>query len=141
MSQVNNDVKEAVDTLDYILNFVAALWQALPIEMRTYVVIMFTISIVLQTVKKSFLADMSRKKKVNRLWVVSIPVSAGASLLGWYLFKNYVSLWVWWVSGVTAGTVSMGVHRVTMDVVWPFLKGLKDIRLTTKPKNDDANNG
>lgn len=119
---INSDVKEVVETTDYLINAILTMWHALPAEIHTYILAMFTISVLLQTVKKAFITTKNKQKKVRQLWLFSIPISILVALVGWHLTKGYVSDLYWYLVAFTAGTVSMGVHRVFVEYVWPGVR-------------------
>ena len=122
MSQVNSDVKEAVQTTHYIYQAILDLWAMTPIELKMYITAMFIISILMQYIKKSFLTECSKKERIKKLWTISFPLGIILSVIGVYLYGNKIHLGYFVLTGLTVSTVSMGVHRVVVDYVWPAIK-------------------
>lgn len=121
MSNVNSDAKEWTDTFIYIWESILAVWAALPIELKAYILTMFTIFILLQYIKKAFLSSCSKKDRIKWLWVSGMPIALLLSYAGWVLSYGKIHSGYWIMTGLTVSTVAMGVHRVTVDYVWPFI--------------------
>jgi len=137
MSKVNGDVQEVIDTTDYIINALMAIWQSFPIEMKMYIAVMFTISILLQQLKKGIFANYPKQKRIKKLWFWSLPLGITVAIAASFIYEGLMH-YGWFVfAGATASSVSMGVHRISVDFIWPIIKRLKNVRLTIKePTND-----
>lgn len=122
MNQVNSDVKEAIQTTNYIYQAILDLWAMTPIELKMYITAMFIVSILLQYYKKSFLNGCSKKERIRKLWAVSFPLSIVLAAIGFYIYEDKIHLGYFVLTGLTVSTVSMGVHRVAVDYVWPGIK-------------------
>lgn len=122
MSNIDKDVKGAVETTGYIYQSILDLWAMTPIELKMYIAAMFIISILLQYYKKSFLTECSKKQRIQKLWAVSFPFSLVIAGIGLYVYGEKIHFGYFVLTGLTASTVSMGVHRVAVDYVWPTLK-------------------
>ena len=126
MTKVSGEVQEVVQTTGYVYQAILALWAMTPIELKMYIAMMFTISILLQYVKKSFLTQYSKKERIQKLWAISFPIAIALSVGGAYLYGNKVHMGYFILTGLTVSTVSMGAHRVVVDYVWPAIKTVID---------------
>ena len=127
MSQVNSDVKEAVQTTHYVYQAILDLWTMTPIELKMYITAMFIMSILMQYIKKSFLTNCTKKERIQKLWAYSFPMGIALASTGFYLYEDKIHLGYFVLTGLTVSTVSMGVHRVTVDYVWPAIKTIFSI--------------
>jgi len=126
MTKVSGEVQEVVQTTSYVYQAILDLWAMTPIELKMYIAMMFTISILLQYVKKSFLTQYGKKERIQKLWAISFPIAIALSVGGAYLYGNQVHVGYFILTGLTVSTVSMGVHRVVVDYVWPAIKTVID---------------
>jgi len=124
MSNVNSDVQSVVQNTNYIYKATLDLWAMPPIELKMYITAMFIVSILMQYIKKSFLTQCGKKERIQKLWSISFPIAIGISMIGVYLYGNKIHIGYFVLTGLTVSTVSMGVHRLAVDYVWPFLKSL-----------------
>ena len=124
MNQVNNDVTEAVQTTEFIVKGAIDIWNMLPPELVAYILTMFTLSILMQWIKKAALINKSKKEKIRLLWIAGMPLGGVLSLLGWHLSKGSIHDGYWIVIGLTVSTVAMGVHRVMTEHIWPMIKAI-----------------
>ncbi len=122
MNQVNGDVKEAVQTTEYIYQAILDIWAMTPIELKMYITAMFIVSILMQYIKKSFLTNCTKKERIQKLWTVSFPVGIALSIVGYYLYEDKIHMGYFVLVALTVSTVSMGVHRVVVDYVWPAIR-------------------
>ena len=143
MSQVNSDVKEAVQTTHYIYQSILDLWSMTPIELKMYIAAMFIVSILMQYYKKSFLVGYNKKEKVQKLWKMSFPIGIALAGLGAYLYGDKIHIGYFVLTGLTVSTISMGVHRVMVEYIWPAIKIIigvvwERITLIIRGKTKDA---
>ncbi len=124
MSKADDTVTHAIANTNAIYQAVLDLWAMTPLELKMYVTAMFIISILLQYYKKSFLTHLNRKDKVRELWKVSFPISILLSIMGAYIYEGSVHYGYFVLTGLTASTISMGVHRVAVDYIWPTIRSL-----------------
>ena len=122
MNNVNNDVQSVVQNTNYIYKAILDLWAMTPIELKMYIGIMITLSILMQYTKKTFLTNCSKKERVKKLWGISFPTGIALAFIGYYIYIDKVHWGFSIFVGLTVSTVSMGVHKVVVDYVWPFLK-------------------
>ena len=122
MSKVNSDVQSVVANTNFIYQAILDLWAMTPIELKMYITAMFIVSILMQYIKKSFLTQCGKKERIQNLWNISFPIAIGLSVIGVYLYGNKIHIGYFVLTGLTVSTVSMGVHRLAIDYVWPFLK-------------------
>lgn len=134
---VNPEAKEVVDTFDYVWQFILTIWNAFPDELKAYVLTMFTVSMILQWIKKALLRNMPKQKRIGWIWVAGMPLGIMLALVGWLISGEVIHEGYWLLIGLTVGTVSMGVHKVTVDFIWPFILQLKNLRLTVKVDRND----
>ena len=121
MTDINRDAKEAVDTFGYIYKTILDLWEVTPIELKAYIGAMFIISMLLQYIKKAFLANCTKKERIKKLWVYSMPLSFATAYLGFFIYEDKIHVGWFVLIALTASMVSMGVHRVAIDYVFPFI--------------------
>jgi len=121
MNNVNQDVQGVTQTTTHIYQWILDLWAMTPLELKMYIGAMFIVSILMQYVKKSFLTKYNRKEKVQRLWLVSFPIGISLAFLGYYLYGDNISTGYFVLTGLTVSTISMGVHRIVVDYVWPAI--------------------
>ena len=121
---INSDAKEAIDTVDYLLQVVLALWGTLPQELKALVLAVFAISVLMQWVKMALLTGMAKIRRVKLLWAASLPLGAVIALSGAFLTHGAIAPVYWALIGLTAGTIAMGVHYVTMKLVIPLFRFL-----------------
>jgi hypothetical protein len=143
MSKVNGDVQQAIANTNAVYQAVLDIWAMTPIELKMYIASMFIISILLQYVKKSFLMQCSKKERIQKLWMISFPLAITLAILGTYIYSDKIHFGFFVLMGLTASTVSMGVHRVMVDYVWPAIKAVFEAVATRvmlmvrgKPKDD-----
>lgn len=121
MQKINGDAKEAVDTFSYIYKTILDLWEITPIELKAYIGAMFILSILLQYIKKAFLVNSTKKERIRKLWIYSMPLSFAIAYLGYVIYDGLIA-WGWFVLiALTVSTVSMGVHKVAVDYLFPFI--------------------
>jgi len=126
MTKINGEVQEVIQTTSYVYRAILDLWEMTPIELKMYIAMMFTISILLQYVKKSFLTQCGKKERIQKLWAISFPIAILLALGGVYLYGDKIHVGYFVLTGLTVSTVSMGVHRVAIDYVWPAIKTIID---------------
>ncbi len=124
MSKADDSVQHTIANTSAIYQGILDIWTMTPIELKMYITAMFIISILLQYYKKSFLSALSRKDKVRELWKISFPISVLLSIAGYYIYNNTIHYGYFVLTGLTASTVSMGVHRLAVDYVYPTIKTL-----------------
>lgn len=117
----NEEAREAVDTIEYIWNGLLTIWESFPDELKAYLLCMFTISIMMQWLKKAVLVKMTKRERVQKLWVASLPFGIVIAGAGRVLSGNHIADGYWVLTGLTVGTVAMGVHYATVKIVTPFL--------------------
>ncbi len=122
MSKTDPAVQHAIANTSAVYQAILNLWAMTPIELKMYVTAMFIISIVLQYYKKSFLTHLNRKDKVRELWKISFPISILLSVSGYYIYEGSIHFGYFILTGLTASTISMGIHRVAVDYIWPAIK-------------------
>lgn len=120
----NEEVKSTVDTLDYVLQWLGGMWEGLPLELKAFALTVFTISVLMQWIKKALLASKTKRERVSLLWASSLPLGVCLAMLGNYLSGGHIHVGYWAVIGLTSGSTAMGVHYVTMKVVLPLLRAL-----------------
>lgn len=118
---VNNNAKEAVDTIDYVVQWFANLWDSSPIELKAFVLSVFVISILMEWVKKALLANKPKRERINLLWMSSLPLGLILSVVGYSIAEGVIHLGYWVVIGLTSGSTAMGVHFITIKVIWPAI--------------------
>ena len=119
---VHGETREAVDTLDYIWQVSLAIWESFPMELKAFVLMVFTISILMQWIKKALLADKTKHERVKLLWLSSLPLGLVLAGLGWYLSGDAIHVGYWVIIGLTVGATAMGVHFISTKFLWPALK-------------------
>lgn len=121
MTSVNADTKEALDTFSYIYKTILDLWEITPIELKAYLGAMFILSILLQYIKKAFLVNATKKERIRKLWIYSMPLSFAIAYLGYFIYGNKIHIGWFILIALTVSTVSMGVHKAANDYIFPFL--------------------
>jgi len=111
MSKADDNVTHAIANTSAVYEGILNLWAMTPLELKMYVTAMFIISILLQYYKKSFLTHLPRKEKVRELWKISFPIAVLLSVAGYYIYMGTIHFGYFVLTGLTASTVSMGVHR------------------------------
>ena len=126
MSQVDSDIKEAVQTTEYIYQGILDLWAMTPIELKMYIMMMFVVSILLQYYKKSFLTECTKKERIRKLWRVSFPLGVILAAAAYPIYEDKIHIGYFFLAGLTVSSVSMGVHRIAVDYIWPGIKVVVD---------------
>lgn len=124
MSKISQDVQEVTQTTTHVYQWILDLWAMTPLELKMYVGAMFIVSILMQYTKKAFFSNLSRKQKVQRLWLISFPIGIFLAALGFYLYEDKIHLGYFVLTGLTVSTISMGIHRVVVDYIWPAIKAI-----------------
>lgn len=119
---VNNNAKEAVDTIDYVIQWFVNLWDSSPMELKAFVLSVFVISILMEWVKKALLANKPKRERINMLWMSSLPLGLILSGVGYAIADGVIHLGYWIVIGLTSGSTAMGVHFITIKVMWPAMQ-------------------
>ncbi len=120
--QINGDVQETVDTLDYLWRIMLSVWESFPVELKAFMLAMFVISILMQWIKKAVLADLPKRARIRALWLYSLPLGMGLATIGWLIGEDTIDEIYWAIIGLTVGASAMGVHFVSTNVVWPGVK-------------------
>lgn len=141
--KVNGDVQEAIATTNAVYQALLDLWAMTPIELKMYIGLMFTISILLQYYKKSFLTHCTKKERIRQLWAVSFPIGIVLAAIAYPIYEEKIHLGYFVLTGLTVSTVSMGVHRMAVDYIWPAIKVVADavwsrVMLIVRGKPKDA---
>lgn len=121
MNNVNTDAKEAVDTFSYFYKTALELWEMTPIELKAYIGAMFILSILLQYIKKAFLVNSTKKERIRKLWIYSMPLSFAIAYLGYFIYGTKIHFGWFILIALTVSTVSMGIHRIAIDYIFPFI--------------------
>jgi len=139
MTKVNNDVQGAIANTNAIYQAILDLWAMTPIELKMYVMMMFVVSILLQYYKKSFLTKCNKKERIQKLWKVSFPLGLILAGIAFYIYEDKIHMGYFILTGLTVSTISMGVHRVVVDYVWPAIKTVISViwsRIVGKPRSE-----
>ncbi len=123
---VNGEVKEAVDTVDYAMQSLLSLWDTLPSELQALLLSVFTISILMQWLKKALLAELPKRQRVKWLWLASLPLGMALATIGLLLTRGDIEVVYWGLIGLTSGAIAMGAHYVTLKLVVPLARILWD---------------
>ena len=118
----NSDTVETINTFSHAYKTILELWDITPIELKAYIGAMFILSILLQYIKKAFLANATKKERVRKLWIYSMPLSFAIAYLGYFIYGDKIHFGWFFLIALTVSTVSMGVHRVVIDYIFPFIK-------------------
>lgn len=142
-TKIDSDIKEVVKTTEYIYQGMLDLWAMTPIELKMYVMLMFAVSILLQYYKKSFLTGCTKKERIQKLWKVSFPLGIVLAAAAYPIYEAKIHLGYFVLAGLTVSTVSMGVHRVVVDYIWPGIKTVfgavwDRVTLIVRGKSKDA---
>lgn len=116
---VNDNAKETIDTIDYIVQWGGGIWNAAPIELKAFILSVFTISILMQWVKKTFLEKKTKRERISLLWSSSLPLGIIIASTGYFISDGKIHLGYWIVIGLTSGSTAMGVHFVTIKIIFP----------------------
>ncbi len=137
------EINIVVETTKEVVQGTIDIWGILPKELAVYILVIFTISILMQWVKKSFLMQKQKKDRIRLLWNISFPLSLLLSITGYYTTDNFIALGYWVIISLTSSTAAMGLFTITTKYIWPFLKiiikSISDrayIIVTGKPRND-----
>ncbi|MCK4759960.1 MAG: hypothetical protein KAT69_07905 [Candidatus Aminicenantes bacterium] len=146
MNQINNEVKEAVETTSYVVQAMIDLWNSLPVAVTAFILIMAVTSLLMQWVKKAILVNKSKKEKVRLLWVFGMPIGIAISYGGYALTKGMLSDVFWIMYGLSVSTVAMGVHMVSTNYILPGIKKFFEFLIDTgymmimrKPRKKNGN--
>lgn len=146
MNQVNNDVKEAVETTSYVVQALIDLWNSLPIAVTAFILVMAVTSLLMQWVKKAILANKSKKEKIRLLWVFGMPIGIAISYGGYAMTKGALNDIYWIMYGLSVSTVAMGVHKVSAAYIFPIIGKLFEFLIDTgymmimrKPRKKNGN--
>lgn len=140
MSQkiINNDVKEAVDTTHYAIQGLIDIWNILPLGIQVLIILVVVTSLAMQTIKKTILFDTKPKnKKLKLMWRWGMLAGVLITGAGYWLTKGAQLQDVYWAAiGISVSNIAMGVHWISMKVIWPKLMKLKKIKISFG--DDDA---
>jgi len=129
MSKVDNDVQTITDSILYLWNGLLELWTLIPIELKMYLAVMYSISAILQYYKRAFLMDEYKAYRLHRLRLASLPLSILFSLGAFFIYR-YKMHYGWFVfSGLTAWWSAMMIHAFMVNIAWPFIKSISKFRL------------
>ena len=120
MSQVNSDVQSTIDNTNAIYQAILDLWTMTPVELKIFIGLLFTITLLMQYVKKSFLSKYSKTVRVRKLWTYSMPLGILLAFAGFKLLGNIVPLWYWIFCGLCISTAAMGIHFVSVKLLVPL---------------------
>lgn len=120
--KINNDVTNTVDTIDYVMQWITGMWEGMPIELKAFILSVFVISILMQWVKKALLTKKPKSQRIRLLWVASLPLGLVLAGIGYILAEGEIHLGYWVVIGLTSGSTAMGVHFMTVKILWPALQ-------------------
>jgi len=137
-AKVDSDVQGVIANTNAIYQAILDLWSMTPIELKMYIMMMFMVSILLQYYKKSFLTGCSKKERIQKLWKVSFPLGVILAAISFYIYEDKIHLGYFVLTGLTVSTISMGVHRVVVDYIWPAIKAVISViwsRIVGKPKD------
>lgn len=121
-TKVDSDVQEVIANTNAVYQALLDLWAMTPIELKMYIMMMFVVSILLQYYKKSFLTGCTKKERIQKLWMVSFPLGIVLAAAAYPIYENKIHLGYFILTGLTVSTVSMGVHRMVVDYVYPAIK-------------------
>ena len=146
MNQVNSDIKEAVETTSYVVQAMIDLWNALPVAVTAFILLMAVTSLLMQWVKKAILANKSKKEKIRLLWVFGMPIGIAISYGGFKLTAGMLHDVYWIMYGLSVSTVAMGVHKVSTAYIFPMIGKLFEFLIDTgymmimrKPRKKNGN--
>lgn len=122
MSKVDPAVQHTIENTGAIYRAILELWAITPIEMKMYIAVMFSVSILLQYYKKTMLRGVAKRERIIKLWAASMPLGILISFCAYFIYEGRIHYGWFIFTGLTASTVSMGVHKVTVDFVWPGIK-------------------
>lgn len=119
---VNGDVREAADTFDYLWRTGLDIWNSMPEELHVFILMVFTISVLMQWGKKALIYHLPKRERVKWLWFASLPLGCALAMVGWAVTDDYIHETYWLIIGLTVGSTAMGVHFVTMKAVVPLVR-------------------
>ena len=111
-----------METLTNWIHWSIHTWGGLPIAVQSYILSIIAVSAIIESIKRSFLMNLSKRKRLAYIWRVSFIVSLTCGFLGWYATDSIVIDWYWLFIGMTSGSVSMGLHWITLKIIWPYIQ-------------------
>ena len=137
MSKVNSEVQQAADSTIYIWQAVLDLWAMIPVELKMYLAVMYITSAVLQYYKTARLRDYYKAERAARIKLASMPIAILAAIGAFFVYENKMHYGWFIFAGITASFTVRWIHLFAVDIAWPIIKNLPNMRLAVKNKGDD----
>lgn len=123
---VNGDIKEAADTIDYVVNMLVTFWEMVPLEMKMYIAVMYSVSALLQTYKVWGLTADSKKQRMLKLRRAATIFAVLLAGVASYIYKGHMHFGWFIFAGLTAAKSVMYAHYFFVEVVAPLIGSIKN---------------
>lgn len=99
-----------------LLLFTKSEWHAL-------IMLLLVTSSFTETAKRVFFVRMAKIKKKQYIYATAFIVGMAASIVGFFIGKQTISIWFWVVAGSIVGPLSNAIHWLTLGAIaWKFPK-------------------
>lgn len=99
-----------------LLLFTKSEWHAL-------IMLLLVTSSFTETAKRVFFVRMAKIKKKQWIYGTAFIIGVIASIVGFFIGKQTISIWFWVVAGSIAGPLSNAIHWLILGAIaWKFPK-------------------